>query len=112
MNRQEGLEEIRNIMKGIMKGKELFIRFFCLGPKSSKFAIKALQLTDSAYVAHSEDLLYRRGYEEFKNSHFNKDDFFVFVHSAGQLENGKTVDIENRRIYIDLKDEIVYSANN
>ncbi len=98
-------------MKGIMKGKELFVCFFVLGPKNSIFTIPAVQLTDSAYVAHSEFILYRKGYEEFKrlgrSAHF-----FRFVHSAGELDERKTSkNIDKRRIYIDLEDETVYSVN-
>ncbi|MCD4816582.1 MAG: hypothetical protein K8R06_09330, partial [Methanosarcinales archaeon] len=65
MDREEGLKEINPIMKDIMQGHQLFVRFFCLGPLNSQFSIPAVQLTDSGYVAHSEDLLYRQGYEEF-----------------------------------------------
>ena len=60
-DRDDGLKEILDIMDGVMKGRECLIRFFCLGPKNSKFTICTLQLTDSFYVAHSEDLLYRTG---------------------------------------------------
>ena len=63
IDREKGLEEIMEIMDGCMKDRECLIRFFCLGPKNSEFSILALQLTDSFYVAHSEDLLYRSGYE-------------------------------------------------
>ena len=73
--------------------------------------LKALQITDSAYVAHSEDLLYRQGYEEFKNLN-GSPDFFFFLHSAGRLENGVSADIDKRRIYIDLEENRVYSVNN
>ncbi|MBO5753610.1 MAG: phosphoenolpyruvate carboxykinase (GTP) [Proteobacteria bacterium] len=111
MDRQAGLDEIEGLLKGIMKGKEMFVRFCCLGPAGSPFAIHALQLTDSAYVAHSEDLLYRRGYEAFKNAQ-DKNDFFVFVHSAGELENGVTKNIDKRRIYVDLDGNRVFSINN
>jgi phosphoenolpyruvate carboxykinase (GTP) len=65
-DREEGLKEVHEIMDGVMEGKEAIIRFFCLGPLRSRFAIPALQITDSSYVAHSEDLLYRSGYEYFK----------------------------------------------
>ncbi|PKN77677.1 MAG: phosphoenolpyruvate carboxykinase, partial [Deltaproteobacteria bacterium HGW-Deltaproteobacteria-1] len=74
-DREEGLKEIFGIMDGIMKGKECFVRFFCLGPLNSRFSIAALQITDSAYVSHSEDLLYRVGYEHFKTLK-GSDDFF------------------------------------
>ncbi len=110
-DRDECLKEIHEIMKDIMKGKELYIRFFCLGPTNSVFSIPVVQLTDSAYVAHSEDLLYRRGYEEFirqgKNAHF-----FKMVHSAGELDERNTSkNLDKRRIYIDLQDNTVYSSN-
>ena len=59
-DREQELKEIREILKDIMKGKELYIRFFCLGPTNSEFSIPCIQLTDSSYVAHSETILYRR----------------------------------------------------
>ena len=107
---EKGLEEIHSYLKNIMAGKEVYICFFCLGPTGSEFAIHAVQITDSAYVAHAESILYRRGYEEFKN--FGKSPkFFRFVHSAGTLENGVSKNINKRRVYIDLKENIVYSTN-
>ncbi len=110
-DRDECLKEIHEIMKGIMKGKELYIRFFCLGPTQSEFSQPVIQLTDSAYVAHSEDILYRLGFEEFVRQG-PKARFFKIVHSAGELDERKTSkNLDKRRIYIDLEDDIVYSAN-
>ncbi len=110
VDRADGLEEIHNILKGIMAGKEMFICFYCLGPTDSEFSISAVQITDSTYVAHSEDILYRSGYAQFKNLK-GSDEFFRFVHSAGVLENGVSRDVYDRRVYIDLEEEMVYSAN-
>ncbi len=110
-DRDEGLAEIRELMRGIMKGKELFVCFFTLGPRNSIFTIPAVQLTDSAYVAHSEFILYRKGYEEFKRLGRSAR-FFRFVHSEGELDERKTSkNLDKRRIYIDLEDETVYSVN-
>ncbi len=115
MDRDEGLQEITQIMKNIMAGHELFIKFYCLGPTNSPFSIPCIQLTDSAYVAHSEDLLYRQGYQEFiKQGRTTR--FFKFVHSQGQLEKAGlnllvSKYVEKRRVYIDLQDEIIYSMN-
>ena len=107
----ECLKEIHEIMKDIMKGKELYIRFFCLGPTNSIFSIPVVQLTDSAYVAHSEDLLYRRGYQEFVRQGKSAR-FFKMVHSAGELDERNTSkNLDKRRIYIDLQDDTVYSSN-
>ncbi|MFX0075714.1 MAG: phosphoenolpyruvate carboxykinase domain-containing protein, partial [Candidatus Hermodarchaeota archaeon] len=113
MEREKGLKEILEIMDGSMKGHECVIRFFCLGPKNSKFSLLALQITDSFYVAHSEDLLYRAGYEEFKKLN-GSNEFFYFIHSSGELtgEPPVTKNLDNRRIYIDLKEGCVLSVNN
>ena len=115
MDREDGLAEIHEILKGIMTGHEVYVKFFCLGPKNSEFTINCVQLTDSSYVAHSEDLLYRQGYEEFAKLDKNKP-FFKFVHSEGELvEAGlglrTSKNIEDRRVYIDLENEIIYSTN-
>jgi phosphoenolpyruvate carboxykinase (GTP) len=114
-DRDEGLAEIHEIMTNIMEGHELHIKFFCVGPTNSIFSIPCAQLTDSAYVAHSEDLLYRQGYQEFVRQG-KEGKFWKFVHSQGELEEAGlglfvSKNIEKRRVYIDLKDEIIFSAN-
>ena len=111
IEKEKGLKEIYSYLDGSMDGKEMLVRFFSLGPANSIFSILALQITDSAYVAHSEDLLYRPAYEEFKKLN-GSSDFFFFLHSAGRLEKGVSVDIDKRRIYIDLEENRVYSVNN
>lgn len=110
IDRAKGLEEIHSYLNNIMEGKAAYISFFCLGPTNSLFSIPAAQITDSAYVAHAESILYRTGYEEFKRGGASRT-FFKFVHSAGVLENGVSKDVDKRRVYIDLKDNTVYSAN-
>jgi phosphoenolpyruvate carboxykinase (GTP) len=115
-NRKEGLEEIHDIMKGIMKGKELYVCFFSLGPVQSEFAIPCLQLTDSAYVAHSEGLLYRTAYRLFTTANGGHKRFFKLIHSQGETVESSlglmvSRDLDKRRVYIDVKEETVYSAN-
>jgi phosphoenolpyruvate carboxykinase (GTP) len=115
MERDEGLSEIHEILKNIMDGHELFIKFFSLGPVGSQFTMPCLQLTDSAYVGHSEDLLYRQGYQAFLDM-TQDSNFFKFVHSQGDLEYvglglGVSKNIDRRRVYIDLEDETIYSTN-
>ena len=110
--REEGLKEILGLMDSAMKGKEMLVKFYSLGPTNSRFSLCAMQVTDSCYVAHSEDLLYRQGYEQFKRLKGGKD-FFTFLHSAGELdEKSVTKNYGNRRIYIDVTDGKVYSINN
>ena len=110
--REEGLAEVREVMKGIMKGKQAIVKLSCEGPTQSPFSIACAQMTDSCYVAHSEDILYRRGYEHFR-AKGPGERFFRFIHSAGRLdENGNSIDLDKRRIYQDMQDYIVFSANN
>jgi len=110
IDKQKGLKEINAILKDIMKGHKLYVLFFCLGPCGSEFSIPCVQLTDSPYVGHSEQLLYRAGYEEFVRLG-PSDRFFKFVHSEGELENNVSKNIEKRRIYINTEEDIVYSMN-
>ena len=108
----EGMGEATKLMDGIMKGKEMFIGFYCLGPKKSGFAIPAFQMSDSATVIHQQNILYRAGYEEFKGLNGSRA-FFHVIHSAGELnEDMTTKNIDKRRVYIDLENERVISLNN
>jgi phosphoenolpyruvate carboxykinase (GTP) len=109
-DREEGIREVRGILKDIMKGRDMVVRFFCLGPVRSRFSVLSCQITDSAYVAHSLDLLYRQGYEEFKRQGPGAR-FFKTVHSQGELEGGVSKNLHQRRVYMDTEDDMVYSAN-
>lgn len=108
--REEGLESIYSTLKGTMQGKEMLINFYTLGPADSIFSIPAVQITDSAYVLHSEDLLYREGYQDFKNLE-GSNNFFAFLHSAGELKNNVSKNTDNRKVYIDLKKKEIFSVN-
>jgi phosphoenolpyruvate carboxykinase (GTP) len=111
IGRQQGLEEVKGFLKGSMKGKKMLICFWCLCPTNSEFSISCVQITDSPYVAHSESILYRPGYEQFKKLPTDGE-FFRFLHSEGQVdENGCSIEWQKRRVYIDLIDDTVYSAN-
>ncbi len=109
-DKEKAVIEIDSILKNIMRGKTLFVQFFCLGPLNSEFSMPAVQITDSSYVAHSQNLLYRQGYRQFKKLG-NSKGFFKFVHSAGELAGGISKNIDRRRIYIDIEEDIVYSMN-
>jgi phosphoenolpyruvate carboxykinase (GTP) len=110
VERREGIREINQVMNGIMRGRQMVVSFYTLGPLGTEFAIPCVQITDSYYVTHSEDILYRQGYELFKTE-AAKGEFFSFLHSAGALENNVSSNIDLRRMYVDLKNNAVYSAN-
>lgn len=110
--KDKGLPEVLSYLDGAMAGKEMLVTFFALGPKNSDFTIGAMQITDSSYVVHSETILYREGYEQFKKMN-GSEDFFFFLHSAGELdERNTTKNIDKRRIYIDLEENRVFTVNN
>ena len=110
IDREAGLGEIQDLLSNSMQQKEMYVLFLCLGPIGSAFSIYAVQITDSGYVAHSEDILYRPAYETFKREG-SKLTFFKYVHSAGDLKNNVSKNVDKRRIYIDFSDSIVYSVN-
>jgi phosphoenolpyruvate carboxykinase (GTP) len=111
IDRQEGLVEAKGLLRDSMKGRTMIVRFISLGPPNSVFTILGLQCTDSWYVAHSEDLLYRSGYEVFRQSEPNRE-FLRVVHSAGKLtENMTSAEHDKKCIYIDYMDSTIYSVN-
>ncbi len=110
IDKKNGVEEVRSFLKDSMIGREMLVCFWCLGPIDSKFSIPCVQITDSPYVAHSEAILYRPGYEQFRKIG-SSPSFFRFIHSEGELENAVSKNIEKRRVYIDLEENLVYSVN-
>jgi len=110
IEKKAGVEEVRSFLKDSMVGREMLVCFFCLGPIDSDFSIPCIQITDSPYVAHSETILYRPGYEQFKKFG-SSPDFFRFIHSEGELENAVSKNIDKRRVYIDLEENLVYSVD-
>ncbi|MCM8803973.1 MAG: phosphoenolpyruvate carboxykinase (GTP) [Candidatus Omnitrophica bacterium] len=111
IDREEGLSEIKELLKDSMKGKTMIVRFLILGPANSIFTIPCVECTDSWYVAHSVELLYRHGYNEICKTNENTDIFFT-LHSAGELdENMVSKNYQKKRIYIDYIENTVYSVN-
>jgi len=111
IDRQEGLAEVKGLLRDSMEGRTMIVRFISLGPPNSIFTVLGLQCTDSWYVAHSEDLLYRPGYEVFRQAEPNRE-FLRVLHSAGKLtENMTSMEHEKKRIYIDHMDNTIYSVN-
>jgi phosphoenolpyruvate carboxykinase (GTP) len=111
IEREAGLAEVRALLKGAMKGRTMIVRFLSLGPTNSIFSIPCVECTDSYYVSHSMNLLYRLGYEQFK-ALGDRAEFFATLHSCGKVD-AKMVSAEpdKKRIYIDHTTDAVYSVN-
>ncbi len=111
IERAKGLKEIKDLLSGAMQGRTMIVRFLTLGPAGSAFRILCMECTDSWYVAHAVDLLYREGYREFVKAKREKE-IFATLHAAGRLdENMVSLEHEKKRIYIDYLDNTVYSVN-
>ena len=111
VDRQEGLAEVKSFLRDSMTGRTMIARFLSLGPTNSVFTILGLQCTDSWYVAHSEDLLYRSGYKVFTQSG-PETDFLRVVHSSGKLTDRMvSAEHDKKCIYIDYMDNTIYSVN-
>jgi phosphoenolpyruvate carboxykinase (GTP) len=111
IEREEGLTEVRGLLDGAMKGRTMVVRFMTLGPNNSDFSIPCVECTDSFYVSHSMNLLYRLGYEEFKRLGA-KAKFFATLHSCGKMdERMVSVEHDKKRIYIDYTNDMVYAVN-
>jgi phosphoenolpyruvate carboxykinase (GTP) len=111
VDRDEGLAEVKSLLKNAMEGRTMIVRFVSLGPPNSIFTILGLQCTDSWYVAHSECLLFRPGYEVFRRAEPHKS-FLRVLHSAGKLnENMVSLEHDKKRVYIDYSEDTIYSVN-
>jgi len=110
ISKREGLDEVLGYMRDSMVGREMIVMFFTLGPEGSVFSQPCVQITDSYYVGHNEIVLFRAGYKHFEKM-AGEGDFFRFVHTLGELENGVSKNTDRRRVYIDLEESIVYTCN-
>jgi len=99
MDRADAVKEIRNGMTNIMNGRTMYISLYTRGPKGFPLSFPVVQMTDSAYVAHSAGILYRNDFEGFFEQMDLTDTYFTNLHSTG------TLDTEKGRIFMDLKKE-------
>jgi len=112
IEREVGLAEIKELLKNAMQGRTMIVRFLSLAPTNSIFSIPCMECTDSWYVAHSVDLLYRPAYEMFCRGEDEEAGLFFVLHSAGKMDENKvSVEPEKKRIYIDYIKNTVYSVN-
>ncbi|MBM4018382.1 MAG: phosphoenolpyruvate carboxykinase (GTP) [Planctomycetes bacterium] len=109
IERDRGLAEVRGLLEGSMRGRTMYVACFCLGPAASPFSLPCVQITDSAYVVHSEHLLYRPGYGQMKR--LGGAALLRFLHSSGRLEGAVSAEPDKKRIYIDILEDLIYSVN-
>jgi phosphoenolpyruvate carboxykinase (GTP) len=106
MDRPTALEQVRSNMTDIMKNMTMIIGFYMRGPVGAPASNPALEITSSAYVAHSAELLYRNAYDAFDKEVTNLGHFFTNVHSEGL---NRTEDLPDARVFMDRKFRTTYA---
>ncbi|MFO7912997.1 MAG: phosphoenolpyruvate carboxykinase (GTP) [Desulfotignum sp.] len=106
MNRENALEDIQSNMTDIMKGMTMMVGFYMRGPVGSPVSNPALEITSSAYVSHSAELLYRNAYTDFDREVTALGHFFTNVHSQGL---NRPEDLPNARVFMDRQYQTTYS---
>ena len=108
MDRVGAIAEVRDKMVRIMKGKTMIIGFYVRGPIGSPVSNPALEITSSAYVSHSAEILYRNAYLSFDQEVDRSGHFFVNVHSEGL---NRPEDLPNARVFMDRSFRTTFSFN-
>ena len=108
MLRQDAFRDIREKMVGIMRGKVMMVGFYIRGPAGSPVSNPALEITSSAYVTHSAELLYRNVYARFDEEVDRLGHFYTNIHSEGL---NRSEDLPNARVFMDRSYQTTYSFN-
>jgi len=106
--RGEALPEVKKFMSGIMHGKTMVVGFYMRGPVGAPASNPALEITSSAYVAHSAEILYRNAYADFDKEVDRLGHFFANIHSEGF---NRPEDLPNARVFMDRSFRTTYSFN-
>ncbi|MEA1969896.1 MAG: phosphoenolpyruvate carboxykinase (GTP) [Thermodesulfobacteriota bacterium] len=108
MDRAKATREIKENLSGIMKKMTMIIGFYIRGPLGAVGSNPALEITSSAYVAHSAEILYRNIFSSFNKEIERTDHFFTNIHSQGK---NRSEDLPNARVFMDRSNRTTYSFN-
>ncbi len=108
MDRADALTEVRERMSGIMNGKTMVVGFYMRGPVGAPASNPALEITSSAYVSHSAEILYRNAYAGFDQEVARLGHFYTNIHSEGL---NRSEDLPHARVFMDRSHQTTYSFN-
>ena len=108
MDRPRALEEVREKMVGIMRGKTMIVGCYMRGPVGAPVSNPALEISSSTYVLHSAELLYRNAFEKFEEAVASQGHFFTNIHSEGL---NRSEDLPHARVFMDRSYRTTYSFN-
>jgi len=106
MDRSQALMEVRNNMVGIMHDHTMMVGFYMRGPVGAPASNPALEITSSAYVSHSAEILYRNAYTDFDREVYKLGHFFTNIHSEGL---NRPEDLPDARVFMDRSHQTTYS---
>jgi phosphoenolpyruvate carboxykinase (GTP) len=95
-------------MSGIMSGMTMIVGFYLRGPVGAPVSNPALEITSSAYVSHSAEILYRNAFEHFDEQVKRLGHFYTNIHSQGL---NRPEDLPSARVYMDRSYQATYSIN-
>ena len=99
----EGHAKMRELFKGCMKGRTLYVIPYCMGPIDSPYSRCGVEITDSAYVAINMILMTRVGRAALERIHRDGDKFVKGLHSTGELD-------PNRRFIMHFPEELAIES--
>ena len=108
LDRSEALDTVAERMSGIMEGMIMVVGFYIRGPVGAPVSNPALEITSSAYVSHSAEILYRNCYAAFDNEVKQVGHFYTNIHSEGR---NRPEDLPNARVLMDRSHRTTYSFN-
>jgi phosphoenolpyruvate carboxykinase (GTP) len=104
--REEALEEVRREMQAIMQHKTMIIGCYMRGPAGAPVSNPALEITSSAYVSHSAEILYRNVFDRFDREVERQGHFYTNIHSEGL---NRPEDLPQARVFMDRHHRTTYS---
>lgn len=106
--RDDALVEVREKMAGIMSGATMVVGMYIRGPVGAAASNPALEITSSAYVSHSAEILYRNAFADFEKEVSRLGHFYTNIHSEGL---NRSEDLPNARVFMDRSHRTTYAFN-
>ena len=102
MSPADGHAKMRDLFKGCMKGRTLYVLPYCMGPIDSPYSRCGVEITDSAYVVINMALMTRMGLPALER--IGREGSFVKgLHSTGELD-------PNRRFIMHFPEELAIES--
>lgn len=97
MPRKQADSLIQKNMKNIMRGKTMIVGFYYRGPVGAPTSYPSLTISDSWYLAHQQDNLYRKNPAYFEQQVNIVGFFFTNTHSTGTLSTKDAYVLTDRK---------------